>query len=787
MQKLFPAFLLAWLSAAPQLLWAQPKIQLLPFATGFTKPTDIAHCGDNRLFIAEQNGYIWILDSLGNRLPDTFLNIDARVRSTGNEQGLLGLAFPPDYAQSGYFYVYYTRETDGDTRVSRFSRVPGNPDKADPNSEVILLTQDQPYSNHNGGCLKFGPDGYLYIGLGDGGNAGDPQGNGQKKNTLLGKILRIDVHPDSSGALYRIPSGNPFASDTAYRPEIWSLGWRNPWRFSFDRLTGDLWVADVGQGAREEIDYEPAAIGGRNYGWRCYEGTATYSTAGCLPAASFTTPVFEYTHSSGNCSVTGGFLYRGNQYADLYGVYLFTDYCTGWWWATRPLADGTFTTAKIADLANSEYSTCGEDRAGELYVAALTQGTIFKIKELCSTFQISGTVTDATCAGALNGSIDLNVQGGAAPVNFTWSNGQTDSLLVYLNPGAYSVQAQDGNGCIRRDTFDVGPSTQIPAPAISAASWSAPLPEPGLICPTDSVLLESDAAPAGYGYQWWLDGEAIPGATQQQFAAKQPGLYQAIFDNGACKSPLSQAFQVPEVTVPVPLILATGPAILCPGDSVLLNAPDAPPGFTLQWRLDGTLMPGADKPQLTVTAAGSYTVAFVRPGCDNLWESDPAIIAHDSVPAVGLFFLNDTLFASPGNWTAYQWYRDGTALAGATAPVLVPGQSGFYEVELRSANGCLYRAGLQVTVVATTLPDVVARYTLAPNPTSGVLSFSLELFHSERFTISLQDTGQRQIFSQTHQGQRLEKKIDLSGLPAGTYYLSVDLESGSFVRPVVKN
>ncbi len=772
--------------AAPTLLVAQPKIQLVPFTAGFTRPTDIAHCGDSRLFIVEQSGVIWALDSLGNRL-DTFLNITARVRSVGNEQGLLGLAFPPDYAQTGHFYVDYTRVTDGYTRVSRFTVSAGSPNRADPNSEEILFTQAQPYNNHNGGCLKFGPDHYLYIALGDGGSGGDPQGNGQKKSTLLGKIARIDVNSTSPGLPYGIPADNPFVSDTTARPEIWDLGLRNPWRYSFDRLTGDLWIADVGQGSHEEIDFEPAHTGGLNYGWRCYEGFSPYNTSGCPPATAFTAPIFDYPHTSGNCSVTGGFVYRGSQYADLYGLYLFADYCTGWWWATRSLPDGTFATAQIADLANNQYSTFGEDRDGELYVAALSQGTIYRVTELCSSFQISGTVTDATCNGAFNGMIDLDVQGGKAPYSFTWSNDQTDSLVVYLNPGTYTVEAQDGNGCIRRDTFEVGTTEPIQTPEIAALSWSAPLPGPGLICTADSVLLESTEAPAGFGYQWLLDGQNISGATNQQYTAHQVGTYQVVFSSPACNSPFSQVLIIPEVVVPIPTISSSGVSVLCPGDTIELTATGPPPGFTLQWYLDTVLLPGANSPALTVTTGGAYTVAFERPGCADLWIADPALIEQEMAISFELLFQNDTLSLSAGNWTAYQWYRDGSLLPGATGPRYAPAESGFYEVEVSSPLGCAYRRGLQVTVLGTVLPPGIVRFDLSPNPTAGVVQLDLELVRTEQVNLQLRDVQERIVLSRHWEGQRLEQKFDLTGLTAGTYILTIQLERGNLVRRIVKH
>jgi glucose/arabinose dehydrogenase len=375
MQKHILLFLLVFSTC----LRAQtPQFKLTEWATNFDRPVDIAHCGDSRLFIVEQQGFIWVVDSLGKRQAKPFLNIDPQVNSNSSERGLLGLAFHPNYAQNGWFFVNYTK-SDGDTRISRFSVSPTNPDSANPNSELIILEVDQPFANHNGGGLKFGPDGYLYIGLGDGGSGGDPLNNSQNTNILLGKFLRLDVSNASVATPYTIPPDNPFIGKTNYRPEIWSVGWRNPWRFSFDRLTGDLWVGDVGQNAREEIDFEPAKTPGLNYGWRCREGSQNYNSNGCQSADAYIYPVFTYANPAQGCSVTGGFVYRGSKWPAFYGLYVFPDYCSGRWWILKRQSDGLINFEQVADLTNGEFSSLGEDRDGELYATGYSSGKIYKI------------------------------------------------------------------------------------------------------------------------------------------------------------------------------------------------------------------------------------------------------------------------------------------------------------------------------------------------------------------------------------------------------------------------
>lgn len=379
--KLFRSILLHTIFFTVLFSQAQDDVELVEFATGLNSPAAITHAGDDRLFVVEKAGYIRIIDTEGNLKPEPFLDITDRADPAGNEQGLLGLAFHPNYGNNGYFFVNYTDDQD-QSHIARFSVNDGNPDLADPDSEFTILTLDQPFTNHNGGDLVFGPDGYLYIGFGDGGSGGDPGNRSQNLSVLLGKMLRIDV---DSGNPYAIPEDNPFVDNPDALDEIWAYGLRNPWRFSFDRETGDLWIADVGQNQIEEIDFQPASSdGGENYGWRCYEGNSTYNTSGCGPQSDYVFPVFEYTHNNG-CSVTGGYVYRGTDIPQMEGYYVFADYCTDYIWTLHE-EGGEWISNQLGQFSGNNFSTFGEDANGELYVAGYSNGTIFRFKSTTSGF-----------------------------------------------------------------------------------------------------------------------------------------------------------------------------------------------------------------------------------------------------------------------------------------------------------------------------------------------------------------------------------------------------------------
>ena len=431
-------------SIAAATIPASLKFTQLPFT--LTGPVQVTNAGDgsNRLFIVQQSGQIRIFAN-GNLLPTPFLNIVGPVPNftgTNGEQGLLSVAFHPNYASNGYFYIAYTT-TNNDptfpytTTLARYHVSAGNTNVADPASGTVLLSIPKKYTNHNGGMLVFGPDGYLYMSMGDGGNGGDPDNNAQSLNTLLGKILRIDVTTTpAAGKNYVIPPTNPFfgSGNPSVKQEIWAYGLRNPWRISFDRLTGDLYIGDVGQNKEEEVDFQPAASsGGQNYGWRILEGNLCYSPASnCVPPNGYVPPVAVYDHGTNDsfgCSLTGGYVYRGMQSPTLQGVYFYGDYCKGKVFGLVRNQNSTWTSSLITSTPYN-VSSFGEDEQGELYLTDLGGGKVYQISSVF--VSISGNVgvagatlsytdgTPKTATSDASGNYSITVSSG-------WSGGLTPS------------------------------------------------------------------------------------------------------------------------------------------------------------------------------------------------------------------------------------------------------------------------------------------------------------------------------------------------------------------------
>jgi hypothetical protein len=413
------------------------QIQLTPVVSGLSSPLFVGHAGDNlgRLFILEQAGVIKLLQP-GASTPTVFMDIRSKILA-GGERGLLGLAFHPQYAANGRFFVFYTRAGDGALVIAEYTATPVNANSASAATERILLTIPHPsFANHNGGMLAFGPEGYLYIGVGDGGSGNDPGNNAQNKNTLLGKILRIDVN---SGTPYGIPPDNPFVGAIDGRDEIYAYGMRNPWRFSFDRLTGQQWVGDVGQGSREEVD-TPILSGG-NYGWRVFEGSICTNIDSCANPENYIFPIFDYAHSGGRCSLTGGYVYRGAEATFAAGTYIYGDYCSGEVFVWNGSAQSVLLATGMS------ISSFGEDEDGELYVVDLG-GSISRLARAPTcTYSISPTRETFGPAGG-NGTINVTAGAGCA-----WTATSNDSWITVTG------FTGSGNGTV---TYSVGPYTGKP-------------------------------------------------------------------------------------------------------------------------------------------------------------------------------------------------------------------------------------------------------------------------------------------------------------------------------------
>lgn len=448
-------------TAAPA---ATPVIRLEAITDNLYSPTEITHSGapgDQRLFIAQQSGLIHVIDASGARLPTPFLNLQSEVRFFG-ESGLLGLAFHPNFAQNGAFFVSYVNKESASV-IARFTVNPATPNVADPASKQIILTFPQPDEGHNGGGLRFGPDGALYASFGDGGPQEDPFNRAQNRALLLGKILRLDVDggglpPDCGSGAYTIPADNPFVGQAGACAEIWAFGLRNPWRISFDPATGDLFIADVGQNEREEVNVLPAGSGGHNLGWRCYEGTRPFNTEGC-PGSGFTFPVFEYAQGAPafHCSVTGGAVYRGADYPLLYGRYLLADFCSGHLWTLQRQGGGWSHLALGQTVDNP--TTFGVDGRGELYVGA-HGGTIYRIHEETPPPQLSlskqgpaqvqagapvvYTLTVTNAGGALAGSLVITdtLPAGAVYVSSSDGGALGDGVVSWSLPAPGGGQSR---------------------------------------------------------------------------------------------------------------------------------------------------------------------------------------------------------------------------------------------------------------------------------------------------------------------------------------------------------
>ena len=465
----------AELTAADQVVDWPTLSSTLVVTLGFPSPVAIAHAGDNsqRLFVVEQPGRIWIVQS-NSLLSRPFLEISNRV-AAGGERGLLGLAFSPGFSTNHHFYANYTRQPDGAIVISRFFVTATNANVADAHSEQILLVIAKPYDNHNGGQLAFGPDGYLYIGVGDGGSEGDPLNNGQSTTNLLGKILRIDV--ENGVSPYAIPADNPFVGQAGYLPEIWAYGLRNPWRFSFDRLTGDLYIGDVGQDRYEEIDFQPAgSAGGQNYGWKIMEGTNTYKVpAGFTNFSRLTPPVAVYTHSLWESAVIGGYVYRGPSVPRMNGMYFYGDFQAGWIWTLKQVGTN-WQNVPLGTSVYHEISALGEDDQGNLYWADYPFGRIYQIQDSLQTWAPTFSATNSVIFSNLVTVACLTLN---ADIHYT-TNGIDPTQADPLVPAGGTIVVSTGvTNKLRAFRADLSPSAVTSAVFTNKVALPSFSPAPG--------------------------------------------------------------------------------------------------------------------------------------------------------------------------------------------------------------------------------------------------------------------------------------------------------------------
>jgi len=752
--RILPLFLVIW----PFLLKAQPNITLHQVASGISNPVDIAHAGDDRLFLVSQNGSIRILEATGSLRSTPFLT---RTVTSGGERGLLGLAFDPDYSNNGYFYVYYSLGST--SYISRYTVDPNDPDRANPNSEQVILTVAQPYSNHNGGDIAFGKDGYLYIGLGDGGSGGDPGNRSQNPQELLGKMLRIDV----STLPYTIPPTNPFVNDPTTLDEIWSIGLRNPWRWSFDRETGDIWIGDVGQGAREEIHYTPYdSVGGTNYGWRCYEGNLSYQLNGCQSSSNYEFPIHDYPRNLGK-SVTGGFVYRGERSPSLEGIYIFGDYQSGRLFGTQPdtANPGAWITNELLNTTR-QWSTFGEDAQGEVYGADYNAGIIYRIDGPCGPLEVNSSITSATCAAAQNGAIALNISGANGVAHIQWSTGDTTLSISNLQAGNYTYTVTDDLGCVRTNSLVVV-EEPIATPTVQAMG--------GLdICQGDSATFLLDAAPTGYTIQWFKDGLAIPGANAQMLVVTTSGDYQATYQ-GVCSVPLSTSRSVTvNDSLPTPL-LSTGDTLnFCQGDQIALMSPMAPQNYSYQWYKDGLPLVNDTIQSLDVISSGSYSVQIV--GLCTSPISAPQIVAKRALPTPEITVDSVTMELVASGALTYQWLLFGEIIPGETNQTLAVSGPGFYSVRVVDVYGCEGTSSfyvVPVSIEATWLEN--GGFDLIPNPARDRVSVQLSLLKATPLKIQLMDLQGRILDARALSAQvgAVEVSFETASLTPGVYTIQV--------------
>ncbi|HLP52908.1 MAG TPA: PQQ-dependent sugar dehydrogenase [Chitinophagales bacterium] len=769
-----------------------PSINMVTLATGYSSPVDIKNCGDNRLFIVEQAGYIRILNKNGTKQAAPFLNIDALVNSTGNEQGLLSLAFSPNYKEDGYFYVNYINGSgSGSTRISRFSVMANDSTRADSTSEQILLTFTHPYTNHKGATLMFGKDGYLYSTQGDGGSGGDPQGNGQNKNTYLGKILRIDV---SNPGAYTIPADNPFVGQPNVKEEIWAYGVRNPWRCSFDRITGDMWIGDVGQDAYEEIDFQSAnSAGGENYGWRCREGLHAYNSSGCA-GLTFVDPIFETPQTGTICSVTGGYVYRGAQYSKLFGLYLHSDFCNGRIWSTRNLGNNTFDTDSPAVAVNgttgfltNNIGTFGEDNLGELYIAGRANGRIYRLTETSNCNPVAFISLQDTITGCSPVKVSA-LQGDTLSYEWYNSNGVINGATAYqyaaAQSGWYKVRVSKTQNAACQSMSDSVYVQLTDTTAITTGTGVT------TFCKNSSpVVLNNYLQPAGGTYS----GTAVSNNTFNPALSNgaSTNVIYTYTNQFECVSHGSLTLQVNDTTV---LTKNSLDSVFCSNSPAISLT-----GFyNLTGSYSGSGVANDDSTFNPASAgAGIANISFLhqnQDGCQstanfNLLVQDLTTLTKNVTDST--YCTDDAAFSLAGFISPAGGSFSGTGVSGNNfTPAAATFGSNTVYYEYTNVNNCTSRDSFTITVAECLGIENVSNgvsFSIFPNPNKGNFNLSVNIATAGQTELVITDAVGKICYTKNMNlpGGKSVIPVEISQLAKGMYTIQLKGHFGKEVKSLV--
>lgn len=761
-----------------------PNISLAPVVgTGLSSPVDLQNCGDERLFVVEQSGKIKIVSKTGTITAIPFLDISARVLSSGNEQGLLGLAFSPNYRQDGFFYVNYIYDNGtnaGVTRISRFSVYANDSTQADPNSEKIILSFNQPYTNHNGGALFFGLDGYLYDTQGDGGSQNDPNGNGQNTNSYLAKILRLDVSdPDTT---YTIPPTNPFYGQPGKKGEVWAYGMRNPWRCNIDRITGDIWVADVGQNSYEEVDFLPAGVGGQNCGWKCREGAHDYLTTGCA-SSGFTDPVFEYTHSfQSSCSITGGYVYRGTQHSALWGKYICTDYCSGQFFSVKQTGANTFDPDTLNNLNNNQFTGFGQDNKGEMYVLYRGSGTGGRVYRLTETTNCQ-PVAFIAMQDTVNGCSPVTISAlSGDTLSYQWYgtngiiNGATTYQLPVQQSGWYKVKVSK--------TLHAGCETMSDSVFVTINDTTAITSGTGntVFCENSTpVALLPYLQPTGGVYSG--SGVANNVFTPSQVNQSVSTVQYLFVNQFGCKSAATLQLQVNDTTT---LTKNSFDSLFCvTGVPVSLNANYNYPGI-----YSGNGVANDDTTFAPASAgAGVATISFAYVNTDGCvsTSSFSVEVGNASALTVDSANRNTNTCEPPFSLQNYVVPTGGTYFGNAVANNMFNPQTGVANnkvyYEFMNEFGCISTDSFTIQVAICNGIEPVKDETIFsvfPNPAHQNFTANVSLSTAQPAMIIVTDVSGRICYHKNVQLLSGENKvlIDVSALNRGVYTVQLKTEVG---------